>query len=64
MFPLRWLMHMSRWSRNPPSARRVKLFLALLAVIILIVTLDMTGYWPDWARMDRPPRARFPAGLP
>ena len=64
MFPMRWLLHMSRWSRNPPSARRVKLLLALLVVVVIIVTLDMTGFWPDWARMDRPPRPRIPSGLP
>ncbi len=53
MNPMLWLMRASRWSRNPPSARRVKLVLAVIAIAVAVVVLDRTGYWPDWARMDR-----------
>lgn len=60
MFPIRWLMRMSQWSRRPPSARRVVLLLALLAAVVVIVTLEGTGLWPDWARMERMPRMRLP----
>ncbi len=53
MNPMLWLMRASRWARHPPSAGRVKLVLAVIAVAVAIVVLDKTGYWPDWARMDR-----------
>ncbi|WP_211644608.1 hypothetical protein [Loktanella sp. SALINAS62] len=30
----RWLLHASRWARNPPSAKRVWLGLAVIAVCL------------------------------
>lgn len=48
-----WLMRASRWVRHPPSAGRVRLVLAVIALAVIVVILDKTGYWPDWARMDR-----------
>lgn len=59
MNPLIWLMRASRWARNPPSAKRVRLVLALLALIAVIVLLEWGGFWPDWAQME-PRRQRIP----
>ena len=55
-----WLMRASRWARNPPGARRVALVAAVIALALLIVVLDRTGAWPDWARMDRMRRPVLP----
>ena len=55
-----WLMRASRWARRPPSARRVMLVAAVIAVAVLIVALDRTGTWPDWARMERMRRPVLP----
>ena len=49
-----WLIRASRWARNPPSARRVRLILAIIAICLVIVGIEWMGWWPDWATMDRP----------
>jgi hypothetical protein len=43
---------MSKWVRNPPSAGRLKLIAAVIAVCVAIVVLDHYGFWPDWAQGD------------
>lgn len=49
-----WLIRAARWARNPPSARMVKLVLAIIAIGLVLVGLEYAGLWPDWATMDRP----------
>ncbi|MBD9526928.1 hypothetical protein [Paracoccus sp. PAR01] len=49
-----WLIRASRWARNPPSAKRVRLILAIIAICLVIVSIEWMGWWPDWATMDRP----------
>lgn len=44
---------MSRWARNPPSARRVKLVAAILGICLLVWLIEKSGYWPDWATAQR-----------
>ena len=34
-----WLARMSQWVRNPPSPQRVKLFLAILAGILILLNV-------------------------
>ena len=51
-----WLMRAARWVRNPPSAGRVKLVVAIVAAVVLLGTADWMGWVPDWAQMDRVPR--------
>lgn len=47
-----WLLRASKWARNPPGAKRVKLVLAVLAVALAIVVIEWLGLWPEWATMD------------
>lgn len=49
-----WLLRARRWLQHPPSAGRVMLVLAILAVVLGIAGLQHFGWWPDWAVMDRP----------
>ncbi|MDF3855778.1 hypothetical protein ACDP63_16035 [Paracoccus sp. P2] len=49
-----WLIRASRWARNPPSAQRVKLVLAVIAAGLLLAGLEHVGLWPDWATTERP----------
>lgn len=49
-----WLIRASRWARNPPKARTVKLVLAVIVLGLLLAGLEHFGFWPDWATMDRP----------
>lgn len=51
-----WLMRMSQWARNPPSPRKVKLVLGVIAVVVLIVGVEALGLWPGALTLDRPPR--------
>ncbi|MBK4215786.1 hypothetical protein JJJ17_07605 [Paracoccus caeni] len=55
-----WLLRASKWARNPPSARTVKLVLLVIAVGLGIVLLEWLGLWPDWARMEHGRMPRIP----
>lgn len=47
-----WLLRASKWARNPPSARMVKLVLAIIAAAAAIVLAEKLGFWPEWAQME------------
>ena len=49
---LHWLFRMSQWVRNPPSAGRVKLVFAVIAICVVIVGLEAMGWWPEWATTE------------
>lgn len=49
----RWFLHMARWARNPPSAARVKLVLAVVALCLAVAGIEALGLWPDWASAAR-----------
>ena len=51
-----WLLRMSRWARNPPSAKRVKLVFGIIVLALVIVGIEWMGWWPDWATAERIPR--------
>lgn len=53
MNPMNWLIRMSRWSRNPPSMKRVLLVFAIVALALLVFGIEKLGYWPDWAKVER-----------
>lgn len=48
-----WLLRASRWARNPPKARIVKLVLVVIALSLLLVGLEHFGLWPQWAQIER-----------
>jgi len=50
---MNWLLRMSRWARNPPSAKTVMRILALIGVCFAIFGIEKLGLWPDWATADR-----------
>ena len=53
-----WLMRMARWARHPPSARRVLLVLAVLALCGLVYAVEQIWGLPGWMHAER---VRFPA---
>lgn len=55
---LRQLLRAGRWARNPPSARRVRLILGVLALCLLIAGLDALDLLPDWAALSPQGRIR------
>lgn len=55
MMNFHWLIRASRWARNPPSPRMVKLVFAIIALGLALVALEKLGLWPDWATLERRP---------
>lgn len=51
-----WLLRMSKWAHHPPSAKRVKLVFAAIALALIIFGIEWMGWWPDWATAERVPR--------
>lgn len=49
----RWFLRMARWAHRPPSAKRVRLVLAVIAVVLVIYGIEWMGWWPDWATANR-----------
>lgn len=49
---LTWLMRMAKWARNPPSAARVILVLAVLAACFLLWGIEQIWGWPDALRVN------------
>ncbi|WP_324754736.1 hypothetical protein [Roseovarius sp. Pro17] len=43
----RWLLRMTRWAQNPPSAGRVKFVLAIVIVCIALYAVERMYGWPD-----------------
>ena len=56
MLDPRHLLWAKRWVQNPPSTKRIRLFLAVLAIALVIFALEYFGLWPEWARAERIPR--------
>ncbi len=56
MMHLRWFLRASRWARNPPSDKRVKLVFGLIAVCLVLAGIEHFIGWPDILTVDRPPR--------
>ncbi len=58
---LRHLLRMSRWARNPPSARRVVLVFAVVAICLVLAGLEWAGVLPQGFGLDprpKPPKVR------
>lgn len=48
----RWLFKMKRWVQNPPSENRVRFFLAILAICLVLVAIERFIGVPDWMQMS------------
>lgn len=55
-----WLLRASKWARNPPSAKMVKLVFAIIAAGFVLLALEKLGLWPEWAMMERGRRPPLP----
>jgi hypothetical protein len=59
MLNLRQMLRMSRWARKPPSASRVKLVFAVVAIALILFGIERFIGWPDWLTLDNAPRGRL-----
>lgn len=59
---MRWFLQMSKWARNPPPARVVLMWAAVVAICLAIVLFETVLGWPEWATVNRGgvPRVRIP----
>ncbi|OIP87864.1 MAG: hypothetical protein AUK37_00600 [Rhodobacterales bacterium CG2_30_65_12] len=48
----RQLFRMSKWARKPPSASRVKLLLAVIAIALAIWGLEKLFGTPEWMNLQ------------
>lgn len=53
---MRWLLRMSLWARNPPSDKRVKLVLAVVALCALLYGYERLFGWPEMLTVEKLPR--------
>ena len=61
MIGLRQMLRMSKWARNPPSARMVMMVAGIVVVALLIVGVEKYLGWPDFLSLDpQPRRPRIP----
>lgn len=49
-----WFLRAKRWAQRPPSAARVKLVLAVIAICAALYGLELAGLWPEWLTLDAP----------
>lgn len=50
---LTWLLRAKQWAQNPPSADRVRLVFAVVAVCLLVAGYEWTFGWPEWLAVNR-----------
>ena len=44
---LMWFLRMQRWARNPPSWTQVKVFMAILALCLVLASVELIWGWPE-----------------
>ncbi len=54
-----WLLRASRWARNPPGEKRVKLVLAVIALCLVLVAIERWIGWPAWLTTQTTPRGHI-----
>ena len=55
---MRQLLRMARLAKNPPSERRVKLVLAVVAICLALYAVERFIGWPDFLTLEQA-RGRF-----
>lgn len=60
MDPMRWAIRLYLWLRHPPSPQRVMLWIAVIALCVIVVLYERIYGWPSWATVDPLPRVPRP----
>ena len=58
-FKPRHFLRMARWAKRPPSERRVKLVLRIIAAALVSVALERLFGTPAWMQLGDVPRGRI-----
>lgn len=48
----RWMFRMARWAQNPPSEKRVKFVLAIIAVCLTVFAVEYFIGWPEMLSLE------------
>lgn len=48
----RWLIKMSQWARNPPSARKVAFVLGIVALCLGLGAYEYVFGWPEFLTVN------------
>ena len=57
-FNIRHFLRMAKWAHRPPSEKRVKLVLAVIALALVIFGLERLFGTPEWMRIEGTPSGR------
>lgn len=49
----RWLFHMAKWARKPPSAKQVKRVLVIVAICLALFAYERMFGMPGWMQIER-----------
>lgn len=48
-----WFLRMAKWSRRPPSARKVVFVLAIIAICLALAGAEWMGLFPEGFGLER-----------
>jgi hypothetical protein len=48
-----WLMRSKRWAQKPPSGKRVRFVMAIIAISAALFAYERTMGWPEMLTPDR-----------
>ncbi|SLN41789.1 hypothetical protein AQS8620_01638 [Aquimixticola soesokkakensis] len=54
------LLRAARWARKPPSAKRVKLVLGVVAICLVLVAIEHVVGWPEALTIESPRKPVLP----
>lgn len=55
----RHLLRMSKWARNPPGEKRVKLVIGIVVICLILFAIERWIGVPDWLQMELPQRNKI-----
>ncbi len=54
-----WLLRMAQWARRPPSDRRVRLVIGIVAACLALYAIERFVGFPGWLVPNDVPRGRI-----
>lgn len=57
---LRHMLRMSKWARNPPSEKKVKLVIGIIVICLILFAIERWIGVPEWLQMEPQRRGRIP----
>ena len=58
-FNPRHMIRMTKWARNPPGEKQVRLFFLVVAICLVLFGIDRIFGWPEWLTVDGTPSGKI-----